>query len=142
MAAWQLRKKAVGYKFDGLDNRRAASKVSNIGDNEKVSAAILAKVLEERGKERSARYKFCIDVGTQTHGWHFNDKDIPGSKQSQTPSPTSSAASAAAASSLEEEHRVAKSSSARYAAQRSYHHLASKSHPLALINHIQLFQCT
>ena len=30
--------------------------VSNIGDNEKVSAAILAKVLEERGKERSARY--------------------------------------------------------------------------------------
>ena len=29
--------------------------VSNIGDNEKVSAAILAKVLEERGKERSAR---------------------------------------------------------------------------------------
>ena len=29
--------------------------MSNIGDNEKVSAAILAKVLEERGKERSAR---------------------------------------------------------------------------------------
>ena len=33
-----------------------APQVSNIGDNEKVSAAILAKVLEERGKERSARF--------------------------------------------------------------------------------------
>ena len=96
-----------------LDKRRARQ-VSNIGDNEKVSAAILAKVLEERGKERSARYKFCIDVGTQTHGWHFPKQ------QSQTPSPTSSAAdastAAAAAASLED-HRVVKSSSGRYAAQ-------------------------
>ena len=36
-----------------------------------VSAAILAKVLEERDKERRRDRKFCIDVGTQTHGWHF-----------------------------------------------------------------------
>jgi hypothetical protein len=36
-----------------------------------VSAAILAKVLEERDKERRRDQKFCIDIGTQTHGWHF-----------------------------------------------------------------------
>ena len=38
-----------------------------------VSAAILAKVLEEREKERKKEQKFCIDIGTQTHGWHFPD---------------------------------------------------------------------
>jgi len=40
-------------------------------DSNVVSAAILAKVLEERDKERQRDRKFCIDVGTQTHGWHF-----------------------------------------------------------------------
>ena len=38
-----------------------------------VSAAILARVLEEREKERKTEQKFCIDIGTQTHGWHFPD---------------------------------------------------------------------
>lgn len=38
-----------------------------------VSAAILARVLEEREKERKKEQKFCIDIGTQTHGWHFPD---------------------------------------------------------------------
>ena len=48
---------------------------SNSGENsetiasDRVSAAILAKVLEERDKERRAEAKFCIDVGTQTHGY-------------------------------------------------------------------------
>lgn len=46
----------------------------DVGQNDKVSAAILAKVLEERSKERKKERKFCIDVGTQTHGWHFPDK--------------------------------------------------------------------
>ena len=44
--------------MEARNNRNVLSpipQVSNIGDNEKVSAAILAKVLEERGKERSAR---------------------------------------------------------------------------------------
>jgi len=45
---------------------------SQAGD-EAVSAAILAKVLEEREKERKKEQKFCIDIGTQTHGWHFPD---------------------------------------------------------------------
>lgn len=43
----------------------------DVGEDEKVSAAILAKVLEERDKERTKENKFCIDVGTQTHGWHL-----------------------------------------------------------------------
>ena len=38
-----------------------------------MSAAILARVLEEREKERKKEQKFCIDIGTQTHGWHFPD---------------------------------------------------------------------
>ncbi|TRY77818.1 hypothetical protein TCAL_15385 [Tigriopus californicus] len=46
----------------------------DVSQNDKVSAAILAKVLEERSKERKKERKFCIDVGTQTHGWHFPDK--------------------------------------------------------------------
>lgn len=56
--------------------------VSNVGDNEKVSAAILAKVLEERAKERKKEHKFCIDIGTQTHGWHFPDKIYQSSSSS------------------------------------------------------------
>merc|ERR1712059_25202 len=40
---------------------------------ESVSAAILAKVLEERENERKKEQKFCIDIGTQTHGWQFPD---------------------------------------------------------------------
>ena len=66
-------------------------------DEDKVSAAILAKVLEERDKERRRENKFCIDVGTQTHGWHFptptpngqdkrhlHQKDTSGSSASST----------------------------------------------------------
>jgi len=45
---------------------------SQAGD-EAVSAAILAKILEEREKERKKQQRFCIDIGTQTHGWHFTD---------------------------------------------------------------------
>jgi len=41
--------------------------------DEAVSAAILAKVLEERENERKKEQKFCIDIGTQTHGWQFPD---------------------------------------------------------------------
>jgi len=44
----------------------------HMGDNRQVSAAILAKVLEERAKERRRDRQFCIDVGTQTHTWHFH----------------------------------------------------------------------
>ena len=67
----------------------------SVGENEKVSAAILAKVLEERAKERRKERKFCIDVGTQTHGWHFPEKlyhptmmatQSPTSPQSRFPS--------------------------------------------------------
>jgi hypothetical protein len=85
--------------------------VSNIGDNEKVSAAILAKVLEERAKERSARHKFCIDVGTQTHGWHFPDNKIGGSgaQNSATGGTTESSPSSSTSSSSPEEQRVVKS---------------------------------
>ena len=46
--------------------------VDNI-ESDRVSAAILAKVLEERDKERRAEAKFCIDVGTQTQGWHLTN---------------------------------------------------------------------
>ena len=42
-------------------------------ESDRVSAAILAKVLEERDKERRAEAKFCIDVGTQTQGWHLTN---------------------------------------------------------------------
>ena len=47
------------------------------GDSsDKISAAILAKVLEERDKERQGEREFRIDVGTQTHGWnHFPSAD-------------------------------------------------------------------
>ena len=44
---------------------------AKVGEDQRVSAAILAKVLEERSKERRRDRKFCIDVGTQTHSWLF-----------------------------------------------------------------------
>ncbi|XP_040575006.1 brain-enriched guanylate kinase-associated protein [Lepeophtheirus salmonis] len=49
-------------------------------EDDTVSAAILAKVLEERDKERRKSAKFCIDVGTQTHGWCFPDNKIYSNK--------------------------------------------------------------
>ena len=58
-----------------------------------VSAAILAKVLEERDKERRAEAKFCIDVGTQTHGWNLNNNkatSATSSPASNSPSITTS----------------------------------------------------
>lgn len=65
--------------------------------NDRVSAAILAKVLEERDKERRAEHKFCIDVGTQTHGWHFptnkNSSSISGSTPSSPPGSESNCSS-------------------------------------------------
>ncbi len=90
--------------------------VENIGDNEKVSAAILAKVLEERAKERSDKNKFCIDVGTQTHGWHFPDNKIAGggggqSQQQQNREATTTASSSATGS--PEEQRVVKTAPAK-----------------------------
>ena len=42
-------------------------------DHDAVSAAILARVLEERENERRKEQKFCIDIGTQTHRWQFPD---------------------------------------------------------------------
>ena len=42
-------------------------------DDDAVSAAILARVLEERENERKKEQKFCIDIGTQTHRWQFPD---------------------------------------------------------------------
>ena len=60
---------------------------------DRISAAILAKVLEERDKERRAEAKFCIDVGTQTHGWHLNPSSNNNSS-SNSPSSMSSSASA------------------------------------------------
>ncbi len=54
----------------------------SVGDDERVSAAILAKVLEERAKERR-REKFCIDVGTQTHSWQFPEKIYSSQLQQQ-----------------------------------------------------------
>ena len=70
------------------------------------------------------RYKFCIDVGTQTHGWHFPDKINGGaaSEKQLSPSQTAGAGVASATSSPSsssaspEEQRVAKSApSARLA---------------------------
>ncbi len=60
----------------------------NVGEDERVSAAILAKVLEERAKERRRDKKFCIDIGTQTHSWQFPDKLV-----SYSSPPTSSTSS-------------------------------------------------
>ena len=69
------------------------------------------------------RYKFCIDVGTQTHGWHFPDKINSGaaSEKQLSPSQTAGAGAAFATSSPSsstaspEEQRVVKSApSARW----------------------------
>jgi len=48
----------------------------SVSRNDSVSAAVLAKVLEEREKARNFRkeQKFCIDVGTQTYRWEFPGK--------------------------------------------------------------------
>ena len=61
-----------GLKNGGHRITIALPSGSPAGD-EAVSAAILARVLEERQKERRKEQKFCIDIGTQTHGWHFPD---------------------------------------------------------------------
>lgn len=42
-------------------------------NDEAISAAILAKVLEQRERERNKDKEFCIDIGTQTHDWIFPD---------------------------------------------------------------------
>ena len=61
------------------------------GDTDKVSAAILAKVLEERDKERQGDRQLRIDVGTQTQGWnHF-----PGTDKIHAPASSSSSSSTA-----------------------------------------------
>jgi hypothetical protein len=68
---------------------------------DRVSAAILAKVLEERDKERRAEAKFCIDVGTQTHGWQILNKSPSNNNSSScsnSPQGTSSMSSSASAS--------------------------------------------
>ena len=60
-------------------------------DSDKISAAILAKVLEERDKERQGDRQLRIDVGTQTHGWnHF-----PGADKIHAPASSSSSSSTA-----------------------------------------------
>ena len=43
---------------------------------------IRKKYDEERDKERRAEAKFCIDVGTQTHGWHLNPSNNNSSSNS------------------------------------------------------------
>ncbi|QQP50164.1 uncharacterized protein FKW44_011075 [Caligus rogercresseyi] len=58
-----------------------------VDQDDTVSAAILAKVLEERDKERRKSAKFCIDVGTQTHGWCFPDNKIYSNKSPPCPGP-------------------------------------------------------
>jgi len=73
----QARVRQVGSEKGALKNGGhritiAMPSGSQAGD-EAVSAAILARVLEEREKERKKEQKFCIDIGTQTHGWHFPD---------------------------------------------------------------------
>ena len=62
------------------------------GDTDKISAAILAKVLEERDKERQGDRQLRIDVGTQTQGWnHF-----PGTDKIHAPASSSSSSSSTA----------------------------------------------
>jgi len=46
---------------------------AEVEDDEAISAAILAKVLEQRERERNKDKEFCIDIGTQTHDWIFPD---------------------------------------------------------------------
>ena len=79
--------------------------VDNI-ESDRVSAAILAKVLEERDKERRAEAKFCIDVGTQTQGWQHltnNSSNSPtnqNNNNSDTPPSSCHQAGAGSGSSL------------------------------------------
>jgi len=48
--------------------------IPSVGSGDQsVSAAILAKVLQERENERKSQQTFRIDIGTQTHGWQFPD---------------------------------------------------------------------
>jgi len=54
---------------------------SNKDTDDAISAAILAKVLEQRERERSKDKKFCIDIGTQTHAWVFPDSVTVTDKQ-------------------------------------------------------------
>jgi len=54
---------------------------SNKDTDDAISAAILAKVLEQRERERSKDKKFCIDIGTQTHHWGFPDTVSVSEKQ-------------------------------------------------------------
>jgi len=51
--------------------------------DEAISAAILAKVLEQRERERSKDKKFCIDIGTQTHHWGFPDTNTVNASDKQ-----------------------------------------------------------
>jgi len=73
-----------GSLCKGGSGRRITVAVDDDYDGE-VSAAILAKVLEERDKERKRDNKFCIDVGTQTHsGWHFKRQTSSSEEPSET----------------------------------------------------------
>ena len=68
------------------------SACTGASDSDKISAAILAKVLEERDKERQGDRQLRIDVGTQTQGWnHF-----PGSDKIHAPTSSSSSSSSTA----------------------------------------------
>ena len=92
------------------------------GNTDRVSAAILAKVLEERDKERRAEAKFCIDVGTQTHGWHLNPSSANSNNNSTSNSPQSSMSSSASAS-------------PPFSSNRSRQHMLSSSILLASVIH-------
>ena len=73
------------------DNIAGTSMSNGTCDSDKISAAILAKVLEERDKERQGDKQLRIDVGTQTHGWnHF-----PGTDKIHAPASSSSSSSTA-----------------------------------------------
>ena len=82
----------LGPDEGGSDNNEVIA-------SDRVSAAILAKVLEERDKERRAEAKFCIDVGTQTHGWHLNPSSSNNNSTSTSPQATSSSLSSSASAS-------------------------------------------
>lgn len=91
-----------GKKSNGDDHQQRKIRVpimedvnaADVGEDERVSAAILAKVLEERAKERRKEHKFCIDIGTQTHGWHLSDKSNGNSSSSSSSTSSSSSSSA------------------------------------------------
>ena len=62
-----------GFRNGGQKITVAVPNGALSANNEAVSAAILARVLEERENERKKEEKFCIDIGTQTHRWQFPD---------------------------------------------------------------------